>query len=70
MTKLIGYMIVGPWEDPNVKLSMGLSTISKGPAEAWRKHTQGQMDKVQAWFNKGYRLRRVMIKLIKEPNDS
>jgi hypothetical protein len=68
--EVIGYIILGPWEDERIKLTMGLSTISAGAGEAWRKHTRNDMSKVQAWFDKGYRLRKVNIELINESPDS
>lgn len=65
------YMIVpplNPWEKPadQIMIKMGVSTISSTAGEAWRKHTRGDMSKVQHWFNRGYRLRRVNVELLPE----
>lgn len=60
-----GYIILGPWEE-KVAFAMGLQSVAASPTGAWARHTQGKMDKVQAWFDKGYRLRRVKIELINE----
>lgn len=62
---MIGYIIIGPWEE-RIALTMGLQSVAASPTGAWARHTQGKMDKVQAWFDKGYRLRRVNIELIDE----
>jgi hypothetical protein len=64
------FMIVPPlnkWDDERTALNLGISTIGKTAGEAWRRHTQGNPDKVQAWFDRGYRLRRVEVKLLPEP---
>lgn len=63
-----GYIILGPWEE-RVAFTMGLTSVAASPTGAWARHTRGQMDKVQAWFDRGYRLRRVNIELIEETAD-
>jgi hypothetical protein len=66
------FMIVPPvatWDKPNaekIMLDMGAPTLSAGPGAAWFRHTRGDMSKVQAWFDRGYRLRRVRVELLAE----
>lgn len=50
-----------------IMLDMGLATIGKTAGEAWHRHTRGDMSKVQAWHDRGYRLRRVEVTLLPEP---
>lgn len=56
---------LNPWDKPadEIMLRMGASTLSPTEAGAWRVHTRGDMSKVQAWFDKGYRVREVDITL-------
>jgi hypothetical protein len=66
------FMIVpplNPWDKPHAEtiyFELGLMTIAKTAGEAWYKHTRGDMGKVQAWFDRGYRLRRVRCELVEE----
>lgn len=66
------FMIVPPvnaWDKPNeekILLHMGLGTIGRTAGEAWSRKTGGDLSKVQAWHDKGYRLRRINIELIEE----
>lgn len=60
---------VSPWNEKNeelIQLDMGISTMSRTAGDAWRKHTRNYMSKVQYWHDRGYRLRRVSVSLIKE----
>jgi hypothetical protein len=65
------FMIVpplNPWDKPadEIMLSMGASTLGKTAAAAWAAHARGDMSKVQAWFDRGYRVRRVGVVLKEE----
>lgn len=65
------YIIVpplNPRDEPadKIMIHIGCSTISRTAGEAWQKQTRGNPDKVQAWFDRGYRLRRVSVELIEE----
>ena len=63
------FMIVPPlnkWDDERAALDLGISTIGKTAGEAWHRHTQGNPNRVQAWFDRGYRLRRVEVTLLPE----
>jgi hypothetical protein len=65
------FMIVpplNPWDKPAdvVMVHMGADTLSRTAGEAWRRHTRGDMSKVQAWFDRGYRLRRVEVTIKEE----
>lgn len=59
---------LNPWDKPadQIMLEMGMSTMSRTAGEAWRKHTRGDMSKVQHWHDRGYRLRRVRVDLLAE----
>lgn len=60
---------VAPWDKPNaekIMLDIGAATLAAGPGAAWFRHTRGDMSKVQAWFDRGYRLRRVAVTLLEE----
>lgn len=62
------YIIVpplNPWDKPadEIMIRMGASTLSATAGEAWRRHTRGDMAKVQFWFDRGYRVRRVDVAL-------
>lgn len=69
------FMVVPPineWDKANeesILLGMGASTLSASPVGAWRSHTRGRIDQVQAWFDKGYRLRRVNVTMIEEKSE-
>jgi len=66
------FMIVpplNPWDkkhEEDIYFDLGLMTIAKTAGEAWRKHTRGDMSKVQFWHDRGYRLRRLKAEIIKE----
>jgi hypothetical protein len=65
------FMIVpplNPWDKPadEIMLRMGASTLGKTAAAAWAAHTRGDLSKVQAWFDRGYRVRRVDVVLKEE----
>jgi hypothetical protein len=65
------YMIampLNPWDKPKeeITLILGASSIGKSPVDAWYKHTRGDLSKVQAWFDKGYRLKKINVELINE----
>lgn len=65
------FMIVpplNPWDKPkgDIMLRSGLHSIGITAGAAWHQHTQGDMSKVQAWFDRGYRLRRVRVELLPE----
>lgn len=67
------FMVVpplNPWDKPadKIMIHMGASTLSRTAGEAWTRHTRGEPSKVQYWFDRGYRLRRVTVELIDEPN--
>lgn len=59
---------INPWDKPadQIMLEMGMSTMSRTAGEAWRKHTSGDLSKVQFWHDRGYRLRRVRVDLLAE----
>lgn len=66
------FMIVpptNPWDKPTAEtlVWLGHGTLGVTAAEAWRKQTRGQMDRVQQWFDRGYRVRRVEVTLLPEP---
>lgn len=69
------FIITGPvsqWDKKNeerIQLDMGISSMSKTAGAAWYKQTRGQMEKVQYWFDRGYRLRRVRVELIEEKEE-
>lgn len=60
---------LNPWDEPadQIMIEMGMSTMSRTAGDAWRKHTRGDMSKVQHWHDRGYRLRRVHVALVEEP---
>lgn len=65
------FIIVPPlnaWDKPAdlIMLEMGMHTMGRTAGEAWRKHTHGDMSKVQHWHDRGYRLRRVKVELVPE----
>ena len=70
---MIAYIILSPffaYKDAEEHLKWSLGTIGATAGEAWYKQTRGRMDTVQAWFDKGYRLRKVNIELIEEDPDA
>lgn len=69
MISINAHIILGPWPDEKIQMAMGLSSIAKTAGDSWRRHTQGKPENIQAWFDKGYRLRRVKIELLEEPSD-
>lgn len=68
------FMIVPPlndWDKPadEIALRMGSSSIRPTAAAAWAVRTAGRSEKIQAWFDRGYRVRRVSVQLIAETED-
>lgn len=60
---------VSPWDkkiETRIQLDIGLSTMSRTAGRAWFKQTRGDMSNVQAWFDRGYRVRRVKVELLPE----
>lgn len=58
---------VSPWDqeyEEEIILRSGAGTLAPSPSGAWYRHTRGDMSKVQAWFDKGYRVRRVKVRLM------
>jgi len=57
---------LSPWDKPRdeIMLRTGASTLSPTEAGAWRVHTRGDMSKVQAWFDRGYRVREVDVRFV------
>ena len=57
---------LNPWDKPKdeIMLRMGGSTLSPTEAGAWKMHTRGDMSKVQAWFDRGYRVREVDVRFV------
>jgi len=51
------------------KLQLGCNTLGRTAGEAWMRQTQGDRSKVQAWHDRGYRLRRVEVNLVPEAED-
>ena len=53
---------LNPWDKPadEIAIRMGASAAATA-GEAWRRHTRGDMSKVQFWFDRGYRVRQVDV---------
>lgn len=61
---------LNPWDKPanEIMLRMGRGSIATTAGEAWRRHTRGDMSKIQHWHDRGYRLRRICVELLAEPD--
>lgn len=79
--RMDGYVIVppvSPWDEPHrdeIELFDAYSMIGQTPTEAWRRHIQTngiQLDdgefatRVQHWHDRGYRLVKVTVVILRE----